>query len=171
MVSRIPGSSDGAAIMTSAVGIVLAALASWSLLLVVSRVILTNTGFDPWIFTFLQMMAGGLFLMLVSGRPRGFGPLLLDPGLWLAAGLVGVLLRGPSMFLALKAIHRVKTTNYLAGMAALPLTAILFEAGAASVGWLDPIPVWTWSTAFGVIAILGSLAVIAGRSRVRQAFG
>lgn len=89
---------------------------------------------------------------------------LLDPGLWLAAGLVGVLLRGPSMFLALKAIHRVKTTNYLAGMAALPLTAILFEAAAASVGWLDPITVWTWSTGFGVIMILGSLAVVAARA-------
>jgi drug/metabolite transporter (DMT)-like permease len=315
--------------MTSAFGIVLAALASWSLLLVVSRVILTNTGFDPWIFTFLQMMAGGLFLMLVSGRPRGFGPLLrdpitwiygmlrvataafftaallhtsaanaaflallsvptaaivvwgvmgrrprpcelpghflillgllalagsledgfrnpalvfmilselcvvastliaevhpvnqtedrrqraaltgamllasacvmllcavgigamaqispgvvaffpgdlawirdpwtvLDPGLWLAAGLVGVLLRGPSMLLALKAIHRVETTNYLAGMAALPLTAVLFEAAAASVGWLDPITVWTWSTAFGLIMIVGSLAVVTARA-------
>lgn len=65
--------------MTSAVGIVLAALASWSLLLVVSRVFLVSSGFDPWIFTFPQMMAGGLFLMLASGQPRGVGPLLRDP--------------------------------------------------------------------------------------------
>jgi len=319
--------------MTSSVAIVLAALASWSLLLVLSRVILTNYGFDPWVFTFLQMMAGGAFLILVSGQPRGLGPLLrnpitciygglrvataafftaallhtsaanaaflailsvptaavlvwgvmgrrpqpwelpghllilvgllalagsleggfrnpalvlmilselcvvtstliaelhpmnqtedrrqraaltgamllasacmmllsavgigllaqifpgvaafipgnlawvsdpgsvFDPGLWLAAGLVGVLLRGPSMFLALKAIHRVKTANYLTGMAALPLTAMLFEAAASGLGWIEPAAVWTASTAFGVIMILGSLAVVVARSNLRR---
>jgi len=93
---------------------------------------------------------------------------VFDLGLWLAAGLVGVLLRGPSMFLALKAIHRVKTANYLSGMAALPLTAMLFEAAASGLGWIEPVVVWTASTAFGVIMILGSLAVVVARSNMRR---
>ncbi|MEM7721115.1 MAG: EamA family transporter [Pseudomonadota bacterium] len=315
---------------SSSILIVLAALSSWSLLLVVSRIVLVNFGLDPWLFTFIQMMAGGVFLIAVSGRPKGvwrtlgdpmtwlYGVLrvataafftaallyttatnaaflailsvptsmlviwilqshrpnawelpghllilvglfalgatldggfrnpamvfmilselcvvfstliaelhpmnqtedrrqraaltgtmllasacmmllvamlagllaqgapafaaflpanlawiddprvLLDPMLWVSAILVGILLRGPSMFLALLAIHRVKTTNYLAAMAALPLSSLLFELGAFQVGWLGPVSVWTLSTAFGVLMILGSLVVILARAR------
>jgi len=291
-------------------GIVLAALTSWSLLLVISRVLLIQFELDPWLFTFIQMMAGGLMLIAISGQPRGLWPLFVDPltwvygvlrvataafftaallytsaanaaflailsvptsalivwgalgrqpktwelpghalillglvalaasleggfrnpalmlmilselcvvistliaerhpmnqtedrrqraaltgamlvasavvmlalalvagqnasgafdpHLWLLAILVGVLLRGPSMYLALMAIHRVKTTNYLAGMAALPLTAMLFEWMAAQAGLIPPLPLWTSATAFGAVMIAGSLAVIAGRNR------
>ncbi|QPH55633.1 translation-associated GTPase [Pontivivens ytuae] len=316
--------------MPGAILVVGAALVSWSILLVVSRIILVNLALDPWLFTFIQMMAGGLFLMLASGRTRGvwrtlgepitwlYGFLrvataafftaallhtttanaaflaivsvptsvlvvwlvmsrtprraelpghliilagllllaasleggfrnpalilmllselcvvlstliaelhpqnqtddrrqraaltgamllasagamlaavfalgmlsqafpgltwllpndlawiadptvLLDPALWVAAILVGTLLRGPSMFLALMAIHRVKTTNYLAGMAALPLTSMLFEAVAAEAGWLPFVSIITWSTGFGALMILGSLAVSAAHSQ------
>ncbi len=315
--------------MSSPILIVATALLSWSALLVASRIILVNTGLDPWLFTFIQMMAGGAVLMLVSGRPKGvwrtlrdpvtwlYGVLrvataafftaallhttaanaaflailsvptsvlvlwlvmsrvprigelpghlmilagmvalavtledgfrnpalvfmilselcvvfstliaelhpmnqtddrrqraaltgamllasalvmllaatglgalaqiwpgvarvvpgelawisdplmVLDPMLWGAAILVGIGLRGPSMFPAMRAIHRVKTSNYLAGMAALPLTSMILETGAAQAGWLAPISVLTWSTGFGAVMILGSLAVLAARA-------
>ncbi|MEM8576698.1 MAG: translation-associated GTPase [Pseudomonadota bacterium] len=294
----------------AAAGIVLAALTLWSLLLVVSRVLLVQFALDPWLFTFIQMMVGGAVLIAVSGQPRGLwalfgapltwiygvlrvataafftaallytsaanaaflailsvptsalivwgamgrrpalweapghaailaglvalaaslengfrnpalvlmilselcvvistliaerhpmnqtedrrqraaltGAMLVasavvmlavaavagqggggafDPVLWGLAALVGAALRGPAMYLALLAIHRVKTTNYLAGMAALPLTALLFERAAAWMGLLAPAPLWTGATAFGGVMILGSLAVIAGRYR------
>ena len=310
--------------------LVLAALTGWSLLLVVSRVILVNLGLDPWLFTFIQMMASGVFLLFIAGKGQMTGLLLrdgsvwiygmlrvltaafftaallytsaanaafmsilsvptsvlflwlvlsripkrweipghviivcgllllatqledgwrnpaillmilselcvvgstviaelhptnntqdwrqragltglmllasaavmfvaaialgvftliapviatwvpgqigwmdnpaqaLDPVLWLSATLVGVLLRGPSMFLALAAINAVRTENYLAGLAALPLTALLFEAAASHAGWLPQVSIWTLTTAFGGVMVFGSLWVVAARTR------
>ena len=90
----------------------------------------------------------------------------LDPVLWVSAVLVGILLRGPSMFLALAAINAVRTENYLAGLAALPLTALLFEAAAAQIGWLPQVSIWTLTTAFGGIMVIGSLWVVMARTRL-----
>ena len=91
--------------------------------------------------------------------------LVLDPVLWGAAIAVGILLRGPSMYLALAAIHRVGTTNYLAGLAVLPLSSLVFEATASAAGLIPPVTVWTLATAFGAVMVVGSLAVIAARAR------
>ncbi|MEL6680078.1 MAG: EamA family transporter [Pseudomonadota bacterium] len=90
---------------------------------------------------------------------------VLDPALWGAAIAVGILLRGPSMCLALAAIHRVGTTNYLAGLAVLPLSSLVFEAAASAAGLIPPVTVWTLATAFGTVMVVGSLAVIAARAR------
>jgi len=294
------------------------ALLSWSVLLVLSRVILTEYGLDPWAFTFIQMMAGGMFLIAVAGQTKGTGALLrdpviwaygllrvmtaacftaallhvsasnasflsvlsvptsalavwyfatrppvkrewlghaliligvgflitqlddgwrnpavmlmlmselcvvastliaefhpvnksadrrqragltgamlvvsavvmlfafvavqsvanadatvpmalfADPTLWVSAAIVGILLRGPSMYLALAAIDRVKSENYLAGMAALPLTTMMLEAGAGFLGLLPPVSVMGWATGFGLVMILGSVLVISIRAR------
>ncbi len=308
---------------------VLAALCSWSVLLVASRILLLTYGLDPWLFTFIQMMAGGLFLIFTSGHFRGLGgklrdkwvwiygmlrvltaafftaalihtsaanaaflailsvptsvllvwaflrrapspwelpghgliflgltliasvmedgwrnpaivlmilselcvvcstliaelhpqnqtedvrqragltgimllasafvmlalaaglgglaqiipaiaarlpgqiiwiedpAVLLDSVLWISAVLVGILLRGPSMFLALGAIYRVGTANYLAAMAALPLVSLMLEALAVRLGILDSSPVWTLITLFGCIMVTGSLVVIWART-------
>lgn len=91
--------------------------------------------------------------------------LALDPYLWASAGLVGVLLRGPSVFLSLKAIHRVRTENYIAGVAALPFMSLALEATAAALGWLAPAPPAGAATLFGTVATLGSLSVLWTRSR------
>lgn len=93
----------------------------------------------------------------------------LDPVLWISAIAVGVVLRGPSMFLALAAINAVRTENYLAGLAALPLTALLFEAAAGHMGWLPNLSIWTLATAFGGVMVVGSLWVVIARTRPVQA--
>jgi drug/metabolite transporter (DMT)-like permease len=312
--------------------LILLALLSWSALLVLSRVILLATGLDPWLFTFIQMMAGGAFLILISGRLSGVSRLMKDPLIWLygvlrvgtaafftaalvytttanaafmsvlsvptsvivlslflarhpkrgelpghaiiligmflltqqieggwrnpavllmiaselcvvsstliaelhpinqtedkrqragltgimlvvsacamlilalcfgiasqnapavakvlpdlpwlddpytlfnpllwtLAILVGITLRGPSMFLALTVINRVRTENYLAAMAALPLTSLAFEFAAQRVGWLVPAPTITATTLCGILMVTGSLLVILTRSRTAR---
>ncbi|MEM7125962.1 MAG: EamA family transporter [Chloroflexota bacterium] len=47
-------------------------IALWTLLLVASRVLLLIYGFDPWSFTFIQLISGGLLLVLLSmgGDPQ-----------------------------------------------------------------------------------------------------
>ena len=60
--------------------------------------------------------------------------LALDARLWVAAVLVGVVLRGPTMFLFLKAVRRVGTENYIAAMVAIPVLSLAFEAAAAALG-------------------------------------
>jgi hypothetical protein len=48
-----------------------AAITIWATLLVASRALLLRFEFDPWTFTFVQMVAGGLTLILLSMGPRG----------------------------------------------------------------------------------------------------
>ncbi|GAB5446148.1 MAG: hypothetical protein Gyms2KO_10210 [Gymnodinialimonas sp.] len=91
--------------------------------------------------------------------------ILLDPALWGTAVLMGVALRGPSMFLALGAIYRVGTTNYLAALAALPLVSMLLEALAIRLNVLAPTAIWSSVTLFGCIMVVGSLLVIWSRAR------
>lgn len=91
--------------------------------------------------------------------------LALDSDLWISAGLVGVLLRGPSQFLSLKAIHRVRTENYIAGVAALPFMSLALEAAAAAPGWLVSVPATGTATLFGAVMTLGSLGVLWARSK------
>lgn len=90
---------------------------------------------------------------------------IFDPMLWVVAGLVGVLLRGPSLFLSLTAIYRVRTENYIAGMAALPFINLGFEAIASWAGMLPPIQSPVRSLLFGAAISLGSLLVLFARSR------
>lgn len=90
---------------------------------------------------------------------------LLDAQLWIAACAVGVLLRGPSLYLALAAIRAVKTENYLAGMAALPFLSLGFETLAYLAGILPPVTSAGQSLLFGLIIASGSLLVLFARSR------
>ena len=50
----------------SAVPVLVAAVASWALLLACSRSAVVGLALDPWMFTFLQLASGGVFLLLVS---------------------------------------------------------------------------------------------------------
>lgn len=108
-----------------------------------------------------------------AGMPPGGLPWLpdpaaiLDPHLWISGILVGILLRGPSLFLALKAIHRARTENYLAGMAVLPFMSLALEAAAVASGWLEPAPSPLRGLLFGSVMTLGSLAVLWARMRGR----
>jgi hypothetical protein len=44
------------------------AIATWSLVLVISRNLLLHHGFNPWSFSFVQLLAGGLLFALFPGR-------------------------------------------------------------------------------------------------------
>ncbi len=51
--------------------ITISAIMSWAILSVVSRILLVNYGFDPWTFSFLQLVAGGVTLLAIGFRGAG----------------------------------------------------------------------------------------------------
>lgn len=70
--------------------VTLAAVMSWAVLLVVSRVVLLRFSIDPWTFTFVQLCAGGTVLLLLGGlRGLDFAS-FANPITWLL-GLLRVL--------------------------------------------------------------------------------
>ncbi|KZK80600.1 hypothetical protein PsAD13_04664 [Pseudovibrio sp. Ad13] len=88
-----------------------------------------------------------------------------SPTMWLAAICVGITLRGVSMFLSMQAINLVGSQNYVATIAALPFTSLLFELIADKAGYLpqtllDPIAILA-----GVIMTAGSLGILWARQR------
>lgn len=49
---------------------------SWAALISISRALLVSLEFDPWMFTFLQLASGGVFLLLISkGTEAGLSAL------------------------------------------------------------------------------------------------
>lgn len=88
---------------------------------------------------------------------------ILDLSLWISAVLIGVVLRGPALFLSLKAIHLVGTENYIIGMAILPFASFTFEAIAVHQGLLPPTPAAVLTLVFGTVMISGSLAIFWAR--------
>jgi hypothetical protein len=84
--------------------------------------------------------------------------------LLIAGTLAGVLLRGPTMYLALLAVKLAGTQTYLATLALLPVACLVFELGCAVAGWL-PWPTLGWpEIAAGVLVIAGSLMLVRLRS-------
>lgn len=110
----------------AAVSPILLALFSWSILLVVSRTILVETGLDPWLFTFLQMMAGGLILMILGGwRQIGLSA-LKDPFTW-GFGVLRVL---TAAFFTAALVHTTAANASFVGIIVVPLSmAVLFACG------------------------------------------
>lgn len=124
----------------------------------------------------LSMVLAGLASVFPGLRTIGSGsvawlddPLLaIDWHLWIWAIAVGILLRGPSVFLSMWAIHRVRTENYVAGMAALPFISLVLETAASGLGFLEQPDVTARTTWYGCLVVFGSLAVMwarAGRKR------
>lgn len=118
---------------------------------------------------FMQLSPGVDLLQRVSPTWVVDPVLIIDARLWIYASLVGFLLRGPSLFLSLMAIHRVRTENYIAGMAALPFMSLGLEAAAAALGWLAPPSAASAATAFGTLMTIGSLCVLWARSKRKEA--
>lgn len=60
----------------SEITITISAVLSWAILSVASRIILVNFDIDPWMFSFLQLVTGGVALLAVgfkgSGARRSF---------------------------------------------------------------------------------------------------
>lgn len=49
--------------------ILVSSLVVWAGLLTISRALLLTTGIDPWAFTFIQMLSGGVTLLIFAWRP------------------------------------------------------------------------------------------------------
>ncbi len=54
--------------MPQAYIITIIAMLFWALLSVVSRILLLKFHFDPWMFSFIQLCAGGISLLVMSGK-------------------------------------------------------------------------------------------------------
>lgn len=118
-------------------------------------------------FTGLTLVVTALiFLVVRAGQSMltgDGGALGLDgltsPSLWLAGLVVGVALRGPSMYLTFWSINAVGTHNYLAAVAFLPLVGQAFEYLLALGGWL-PMPALDIYDLGLIVAIIGGACLI-----------
>ena len=59
------------------------AVLSWAALSAVSRVLLLRLNLDPWAFSFIQLFAGGIVLVALSGRPLLEFSSFVRPTTWL----------------------------------------------------------------------------------------
>jgi len=67
--------------------VTIGAILCWAILSVVSRILLLNLDLDPWMFSFIQLCAGGVALLAMSGRK---GPKLSSfarPTTWILGAL------------------------------------------------------------------------------------
>lgn len=110
----------GAAWRRGPLSVCLAAVACWALLLAVSRLLLLRYGLDPWMFTFVQLASGGLFLIAVPGRsPAGLAA-LRRPDTW----VVGCLRVATGALVMAALIHvNVMQAGFI-GAINLPLAAV-----------------------------------------------
>jgi len=63
--------------------VLIGAVGSWALLLALSRAMVLGFGLDPWMFTFLQLISGGIFLLLISRGGDTGGSVLFRADTWL----------------------------------------------------------------------------------------
>ena len=94
-----------------------------------------------------------------------FGQLFASTDLLIAGALAGVLLRGPTMYLALLAVRLAGTQTYLATLALLPFACLVFEAACALAGWLPWPALGPAEISAGVLVVCGSLLLVRLRSR------
>lgn len=115
----------------------------------------------------LAWAASGALGIRLGSNALAFGDLsqlFASPELLIAGTLAGVLLRGPTMYLALLAVRMAGTQTYLATLALLPVACLFFELICALAGWL-PWPTFGWpEIASGALVILGSLLLVRLRS-------
>lgn len=91
-----------------------------------------------------------------------------SPTLLIAGLAVGVLLRGPSMFLAFWSVKLVGAQNYLAAAALLPLFGMALEEAAHALGLID---VTRFEPSAGLLALVvgaGTMLVVAARRRAAR---
>ncbi|MEM1382848.1 MAG: EamA family transporter [Pseudomonadota bacterium] len=89
---------------------------------------------------------------------------LFDTPLVVASIAVGVLLRAPAMFLAFWSIRAAGAQGYTAAIALLPLFGMAFEQSSVWVGLLDVSRFQMTAAYLAVIALAGTLIILAARS-------
>lgn len=109
------------ALTSSSLTVLVSALFGWALVLVVSRMLLIGFGFDPWLFTLIQMLTGGIFLIAVAGRGPAVGGALRNPWTWVYGTL-----RIVTAALFTAALVHISTANaaFLA-VTSVPISAVM----------------------------------------------
>jgi hypothetical protein len=106
----------------------------------------------------LAWALSGVLGVRLGSNALAFGDLtqlFASTDLLIAGALAGVLLRGPTMYLALLAVKMAGTQTYLATLALLPFACLVFEALCAWTGLLP------WP-ALGAAEIVSGLLVVGG---------
>jgi len=94
-----------------------------------------------------------------------FSALFASTELLVAGTLAGVLLRGPTMYLALLAVRLAGTQTYLATLALLPLASLVLEAACGALGWLPWPHLGPLECLSGALVIGGSLMLVRLRAK------
>ncbi|WP_028794794.1 EamA family transporter [Thalassobaculum salexigens] len=114
------------------------------------------------------LVTAGLFLVLRILEDGGVGEVDWSAPLIVSAVLVGVFLRGPSMFLTFWSTRLIGSQNYMACCTALPVIGMALEQAAFGLGLIDVTRFRpeTVSLTAGVVA--GTLIVVAIRVRAAR---
>ncbi|WP_299970326.1 hypothetical protein [uncultured Roseobacter sp.] len=103
--------------MTSLLGALLA-LIGWSVLLIIP----VNFAMDPWLFTFNQMMVGGIFLIMVSGKVQWRSSVLQQP----AICIYGSLRLATAALFTAALVCATSTTVAFPAILPVPTSALVF---------------------------------------------
>ena len=138
----------GVATMHASLLVTFGAILSWAALSAASRILLLRLGLDPWAFSFIQLCAGGIFLLAVSGRHMVGLSSFKRPATW----ILGVLrVFSAAFYTAVLAQVSVLEAGIL-GSINVPMIAIavwlIFRRRPARGEWL------------GHLVILGSLPLL-----------
>lgn len=99
----------------------MSAIVSWALLSVGSRALLVSLDLDPWMFSFLQLVAGGMTLLFVGYHAAGSSESFLRPSTWIL-GVLRVL--SAALYTAVLAIISVLEAGVIGSMS-LPVVAVI----------------------------------------------
>ncbi|MGE0152659.1 MAG: hypothetical protein AB7R90_08565 [Reyranellaceae bacterium] len=115
----------------------------------------------------LAWAVSGLFGLRLGRDALEFGDpaqLFASTELLVAGALVGVLLRGPTMYLTLLAVKLAGTQTYLATLAVLPFACLVLELLCAWTGLLPWPALGTAEIVAGTLVVGGSLLLVRLRS-------
>ena len=92
---------------------------------------------------------------------------VVDPAVWGAGIVVGILLRGPSTYATFRAIRLVGSENYLMGVAFMPALTLAGERLAAAAGWIPEPALSAATLVAGSVGVAGAagIALLRWRSR------
>jgi len=124
------------------------AIVSWAALSVVSRILMLRYGLDPWLFSFVQLCAGGIALLLMSGKEMVSIKSFQSPMTWLL-GILRVL--SAAIYTTVLTLVSVLEAGLL-GAVSIPLIgiAIWIMSGKQPARW-------EW---IGHLGILISIAIL-----------
>lgn len=134
--------------MSKTYTVTFSAMLCWALLSVVSRILLLQFNFEPWMFSFIQLCAGGITLLVMAGKGGLNSASFLQPVTWVLGALRVV---SAALYTTVLVLVSVLEAGVLG---ALNLPVIVFAVWALSLKRPSRIE---W---IGHFLILGAIAVL-----------